>query len=248
MFELALAVIGMAGVLELNIDDEFNMHPEKNSAHLFAYDLFDQEKFDNGYKSHLDWHKGAQDKLCWYGWTVSSGKNVGRFIDGAFGASHEEFDARPDPAGDGADFAQKAAPFAHPAWFSTLQLLPTLSTSYILEKRQPTFYVDAYYVAVGLEDMMSFELELSELTKEAKGSLRSITWYKVSVGGALTNYLALAHRNTWKEMNHFEGLDSLFGDQTNSDVKRRRENILRYISNIDSEVWRYRADLSLCPR
>src|SRR5690606_30554833 len=54
---------------------------------LFSYEPYAGRRasFDEGYRSHLEWHRANRDSLPWYGWDVVAGRRLGQFVDGTFG-------------------------------------------------------------------------------------------------------------------------------------------------------------------
>lgn len=107
-----------------------------NNAHLYAYSVKDSNAFEDGYRRHLLWHQGKQDKLTWFAWYVTDGDRAGTFVDGTFGNTPEEFAARPDPAGDGADFRANVAPFVTPRGDEGWDLIRSASSATSLEERR----------------------------------------------------------------------------------------------------------------
>lgn len=219
---------------------------EKTAAFLYAYTIKPGARadFDNGYKKHLDWHAGKNDKLVWYGWYVSSGENVGMFIDGTFGASLADIDARPNLPGDGADFAATAAPHADAAWYAAYRYLPEASTADTLERREPSAVLDAYRVDIAPGAMAAFESALAKLAANDRGS--GVAWYRPALGGDLSTYLALAPRKTWEDLDGYDSLRGLFLRSGGGDGKTV-DNALKLVASVKSEIWSYRADLSYFP-
>src|SRR5690606_41282554 len=68
---------------------------------MFSYEAHagERAKFDEGYRSHLEWHRTNRDPLPWYGWDVIAGRRLGQFVDGTFGIAFEALDRRAVPAG-----------------------------------------------------------------------------------------------------------------------------------------------------
>ena len=51
----------------------------------------DAQRFEAGYKKHLQWHKNSGDAWDWYGWYVISGPHDGQFLDATFDHSFSDF-------------------------------------------------------------------------------------------------------------------------------------------------------------
>lgn len=219
---------------------------EPTAAFLYAYNLKDGARadFENGYRQHLDWHAGKNDHLVWYAWNVVSGPNVGMFIDGTFGATLADIDARPDLAGDGADFAKTSAPYADAAWYASYRHLPEASTASTLEDRQPSAVLDAYYVDVKPSSTAAFEQALARIAAEAEGA--GVAWYRAGLGGSLTTYLALAPRGNWAELEGYDSLRGLFARTGGGDAKAIGRAV-GLVETVRSEIWSYRSDLSYFP-
>src|SRR5690606_1970520 len=105
---LGLALVSLAGARGLAGQGEAGM--------LYSYEPHPGERagFDEGYRSHLEWHKANRDPLPWYGWDVIAGRRLGQFVDGTFGFAFEALDRRVDPAGDAADASRTFAGRARP--------------------------------------------------------------------------------------------------------------------------------------
>lgn len=219
---------------------------EKTAAFLYAYSIKPGARadFDNGYKKHLDWHTGKNDRLVWYGWYVVAGDNVGMFVDGTFGASLADIDARPDLPGDGADFAATAAPHADAAWYGSYRYLPEASTADTLERREPSAVLDVYRIEIAPDAMAAFETALAKLAANGEGA--GVAWYRPALGGDLSTYLALAPRTRWQDLEGYDSLRGLFLRSGGGDAKAI-DNALKLVRFVKSEIWSYRADLSYFP-
>ncbi len=212
---------------------------DSGGAYLFAYQPRDgaAADFETGYKRHLEWHAQADDRLTWYGWSVVWGENIGMFVDGTFGVSGSDMDARPDPGGDAADFVATTGPHALAAWRRTYERLDLSGTDRTLEDGAPSPLVDVFYVHVAPDKAAAFERALHDGTASSGGA----AWYRPVLGGDLTAYLALRPRRSFSDPEISAGARGLFVDAAHADAA------LAMIARIDSEIWRYRADLTYAP-
>ncbi|MGE0353695.1 MAG: hypothetical protein AB7Q69_10675 [Gemmatimonadales bacterium] len=217
---------------------------------LFGYlpHTGEEARFHEGYRRHLLWHKEKRDSLNWYGWQVLMGERPGVFVDGTFGRPFLAFDRRVDPAGDAADFAATAGPFAAPQFRTALVLLPELGTGIPLETGLPTPFLEvvSYRVRPGTEP--AFENLVRSLKSSVDSGAPPITWYRVVSGSDLTTYLMLIHRRALAEW------DAPLYDLSSQAARLpegRRKDALSVLSNAvvraGSETWRYLPVASLVP-
>ncbi len=213
---------------------------ETSGGFLFSYQPHAGERsaFEEGYRTHLDWHRANRDSLPWFGWNVLAGPRLGQFVDGAFGMRFAALDARVDPRGDAADAAETFRPHGTATARELLLLRRDLSTASPLEDVSPRPFVQVVRYAADPSTVTRLEGALKALREAARpDSLLPYTVYEI-VGGAEPGFLLMVWR---------DGLGSF------DDVDRNPERALRYriaewgdTSTIDvtRELWRYRPDLS----
>lgn len=196
------------------------------------------QAMEEGYRRHLDWHKKADDSLPWYGWTVVQGHRLGLFIDGTFGITFEEFEARPDPGGDLADAQKVFLPHVEPRFRQILRYRADLSGSSTLEERAPSPLVQAIWVDLDGADLGPFESALSS----AKVQRWTVAVYERLSGGPRPGYLILLPMDSLADF-----------PETGPDPLTR---VLKALSSgqrngprltVETELWRYRPSLSLVP-
>lgn len=226
---------------------------EATAAFLFAYEVKEGQRglFEEGYRRHLDWHRRKEDPLLWYAWDVASGERTGLFIDGTFGRPFGAFDQRVDPAGDGADFAQTAAPFATTAFRSFYRLRPDLSTGKPLEERRPSPQVDVvhYVLHAGMEGR--FERVLAELREAlAAGEEKPVyTWYELVTGGESPGYMLMIPRRSWAELDtNWQTITAVISESHGpEEAAEILDELTRAVRYVRRETWAYRQDLSNLP-
>ncbi|MDB5674121.1 MAG: hypothetical protein JWM65_1103 [Sphingomonas bacterium] len=201
---------------------------------LYSYEVRDPAAFEKGYRAHLDWHRKIGDRLAWYGWHVVAGDRIGQFVDGTFGATLAEIDARPALSEDGANFAQTTAPYVHASRQMVLSLLPGASGSTLLEDRQPAGFLDVYFVDVDPAKAGAFEKALIAHRASARGS-----WYRAILGGRLPSYILMVPRTSWTDL--------AAGGGRPVTLAGAPPWLGGFVTGIRSEVWRYAADLSNVP-
>lgn len=217
-----------------------------DAAHLFGYYAKPgmRERFDAGYRRHLEWHRARRDPLVWYGWYVSDGPRAGMFIDGSFGAPFAAFDRRVDPEGDAADGAVNVTAYAEAAMRSSYRLRRELSTGFPLERWQPSPSVQVFRYRLRPGRQAGFEQALAvarERLRAAPGA-PTHTWYEKVVGGALPEFMLMVAREGWASYDRTAGgLEALLGD---SDALAAYAEA---VESIEAETWNYRSDLSLIP-
>lgn len=216
-----------------------------DAAHLFAYwpKKGMEERFDEGYRTHLQWHRGKRDPLVWYAWYVYDGERAGLFVDGSFGAPFAAFDHRVDPAGDGADGGRNVTPYADTAFRASYRLRRELSTGFPLEQWKPTKRVQVFHYTLHAGTRGRFERALAaaraNLSKQTGAPAH--TWYEKVSGGAAPEYLLMVARGDWKGYDdHPLTLDDLVGPD-------RLQDLTAAVEAVRVETWMYREDLSLIP-
>lgn len=218
------------------------------AAHFFIYKPVPgvEQKFEAGYQRHLDWHRQHGDPLAWYGWTVEDGERDGYFIDASIGEPFAAFDHRVDTAGDGADFKANAAPYATPMGKPTYELLRAVSFGTPLEDLRPSKRMQVTTVMIRPGHEQAFEQALSVARRVLAGTpgAPAHTWYRLVTGGEGSQYLLLVAREDWASFDAFrrDVPALLAGD---ADALRAFSEAVRATH---TEMWRYRAELSLLPK
>jgi hypothetical protein len=221
-----------------------------DAAHLFAYwpKKGMGKRFDEGYRTHLQWHRGKHDPLVWYAWYVYDGDRAGLFIDGSFGAPFAAFDHRVDPAGDGADGERNVTPYADTAFRASYRLRRELSTGFPLERWKPSKSVQVFHYTLRAGTVARFEKAV-RAAREAllrQGDAPAHTWYELVVGGKAPAYLLMVARDGWKSFDsHGDGLDALVA--RSADARTLLDDLAASVAEVKVETWGYREDLSLIP-
>ncbi len=219
----------------------------EQAAFLFTYDIDrgQEAAFEAGYAEHLKWHAAHGDTLPWFGWYVTSGPRTGLFIDGTFGVPFAAMDARPDPAGDGADMAARVLLHAKARAYSAHVLWPQPSTARTLEASQPSPVLDVYSLRVAPADVAAFEAALLALADTGKASL-AWTWYRLAGGGELGSYLVLVPRRSWADLaGRPTDLAGLMSAAYGAGADPARAAGL--VESVEVETWSYKPQLSRLP-
>ena len=210
----------------------------------------DAERFHEGYRQHLEWHRAHGDSLIWYGWEVLTGERPGVFIDGTFGRPFAALDQRVDPAGDAADFAATAGPWAEPIGRTAYVLRRDLSTSTPLEQGRPTRLVEVVSYRVRPGAGKRFEAVVAEVRLAiAREPRSSMTWYELVNGGVHATYTLFIHRNALGEWDDGRAdLSSLIDDVPEAAAREDlRVTLGAVVVDVRSETWRYLPRSSLIP-
>ena len=210
---------------------------------LFSYEAHAGERaeFDEGYRSHLEWHRTNRDPLPWYGWDVIAGRRLGQFVDGTFGIAFEALDRRVDPAGDAADASRTFAGHARATGRWAVRLRPELSTATPLEERSPPplAQVITYALPPGLQSR--FEEVLRRVRERAgEAELLPYTVYETVVGGPAAEVTVMVWRTGMAEFDREDrdpagAIRRLLGDDLVASLRA------------ESELWQLRSDLTLVP-
>jgi hypothetical protein len=220
------------------------------AAFLFAYypRAGQKEKFEAGYREHLEWHRAHRDPLPWYAWYVFTGERTGLFVDGSFGVPFAAFDERVEPAQDAANFAATTAPYAETAWYEVLRWMPVLGTSTRLADRAPSAQVEVVTYLVRPGRTAAFESCLEALARVVQGSAEFAVYRRLS-GGAGPAYRVMFPRAGYGDLD--EGPASIEAlIRTRLEAERQGELLdllAESVQSAESETWVYRGDLSYFP-
>lgn len=221
-----------------------------DAAHLYGYFAKPgmQAQFDQGYRTHLRWHRAKRDPLVWYGWYVADGDRAGMFVDGSFGAPFAAFDQRVDPAGDGADAAKHFSPYAETAFRASYRLRRELSTGFPLERWKPSKSVQVSHYTLHAGTAARFEKALrgARETLSRQAGAPAHTWYELVVGGKSPGYLLMVARDGWKSYDaHDDGLDTLVAQAR--DGRTLLDDLAASVAEVKVETWDYSEEMSLIP-
>ncbi|MGY4396330.1 hypothetical protein ACVWZA_001510 [Sphingomonas sp. UYAg733] len=212
---------------------------EPGTARLFSYTLIDRAAFEAGYRAHLGWHAERQDRLVWYAWHVTEGDRRGSFIDGTFGTTLSDLEARPDQQGDSADFAQSAGPHARSTGITTWSLWAAPTTATPLEQRRPGDRLAAFFVTVKAGQIDAFEAAAKSLTSGSRGKSH-LSWYRSGDADAGGSYMLLVHG---MKSNRHGALAEILRATYRADPAA----MIGRIDTVRAESWLYAPRLSLIP-
>jgi hypothetical protein len=208
-------------------------------AFLYAYEIDPGEDgaFFEGYKRHLDWHAQHGDSLSWLGWTVDTGNGLNLFVNGVFGVSGAAMDQRVEPDADGADAARNIAPHARAVYRHTYRVRRDLSRSARLEANRPAAMQHVAWITPSPGAGKALEDALRSL-RDTGIALADYTVYERLAGGTLPGLLLVVQYESWAEVaatdaNPVLVLQGLAGSS---------------ISDVASEIWGFRPDLTYIPK
>lgn len=203
------------------------------ASFLFVYDIRPgmRTQFEDGYERHLEWHRNAEDPFAWYGWYVTTGDSIGRFIDGTFGLGFDAFDRRVDPAGDRADAERNVAPFVEPVARRVYRWRADLGSASFLEQGRRDAHLDVTTYLVHPGDEGRFEDAVRSWLADVHADSRVEAWYQLVVGGPMPTYLRVVPRANFAPLQ-----EAAPGPAVGNSVERIR-----------SETWSYQARLSYFP-
>jgi len=215
-----------------------------HAAHFYLYRMQTgaADKFEQGYRQHLAWHRTHRDPLSWYGWTIEDGERSGWFVDASVGEPFAAFDHRVDVAGDGADFRANVSAYAIPMGQPTYVLLREASTATPLENRKPsaTMQVTHVHVRLGMEARFERALAVARQALQKEPGAPAHTWYRLVTGGDSAQYMLLVARDRWAS---YDGFERSLGSLLANDEAAQRD-IGDAVQSATTETWRYRAELS----
>lgn len=223
------------------------------TAFLFGYFPIDgqKEKFNEGYRKHIEWHREHNDPLVWYGWYVSFGERVGLFIDGTFGTSAKALAVSTDAAADAANFAQTTAPYGEQAFRRAYVLRRDLSTGTPLENREPPPLMHVYFYELqpGMASTFEHVLQTLQSAQDSASEASEHTWYQLVGGGTHPAYMLMVPRDVWGDFgNSHEALaSSILRNFDSDEADDLLSALTEAVESVRSEQWSYRSDLSYFP-
>lgn len=228
-----------------------------DAAHLFVYRVHpgEQKNFDEGYRTHLGWHRDQRDPVVWYGWYVAKGdQHVGLFVDGSFGAPFSEVDQRVKPGEDLADADRTFGRFADTAYRSSFRVRREFSSGLPLEQWRPSRLVQVFHYTLKPGGQARFERALRTL-RDALSRDRNApvhTWYERVTGGAVPGYMLMVARENWASYDGTGG-DSVEARLMREDTgpggsgRAALDDLAASVATVEAETWNYRKDLSYFP-
>jgi hypothetical protein len=191
--------------------------------------------FEQGYQRHLEWHKGANDRWTWHGWSFVLGDRLGMFMDGTFGHAAANFDAAVQPAGDAADNAANVVPYADFLSHGVFRRLESASVGPPLPDTSPFLAMATYTVAPGEETAFERQLVAGASAPANSGrTAQRFTWYRLQIGGAGGQYVLMRAAPSF-------GAAAELTDVLPAGAKA-------LVRGVRTELLRYRADMSYIPK
>jgi hypothetical protein len=199
----------------------------------------DAQRFEAGYKQHLQWHKTSGDKWDWYGWLVISGRHVGQFIDATFGHSWNDLSRPVDPAGDGADNNLHTEPFGD--YLTGFKVARIEEASVADTDGLKTRY--SRLITLKTDDLPRARSVLLRLKERytGKDGIRNFQCFHTIDGGDLNQVILLIGLN---DLTQFDRSQNIAADV--ADIQRSLN--VSAITEINSELLLYKKEMSLFAR
>jgi hypothetical protein len=194
------------------------------------------QKFEDGYKQHLLWHKSNGDTWNWYGWYVISGSRYGYFIDATFDHTWNDFNNPVKPAADRADNALHTVPFGDLITAFKVMKLPELSFSDSIGLQSKLLRL----IKLTVNDIPGAIKVLEKLKTNyaSQGTIKNFQTYKMVDGGNINQLILLIGFNDYIAYGKAEHLQEDINAIENS-LK------VKVITAINSETLLYKPDMSL---
>ncbi len=208
-------------------------------------------QFEQGRKTHNEWHRKQNDQWTWNTWEVVIGENTGQYITGTFGHKWEDFDtwASKFEQADTADAATNLEPY-------TAYSVPLLSNYRADVSRPP-----AGDTPTALAQVIHFrvkqdgEMEFNQAIRKTHEAIQKTNWpahylwYELVSGGEQPHFVLVLPHNSWAD---FKELEPSFDKMLENGLgKEEAQAVLKSfgttIESQRSEVLRYRPDLSYRP-
>jgi hypothetical protein len=215
-------------------------------AHLFGYRpaAGQAQRFEDGYRRHLDWHRAHRDRLAWYAWTVIDGPRAGLFIDGSFDVALDGLDTRPDPAGDAADAQGTFLPYGTAALRESWRRVSP-DTAVPLAHPERPLRVIVYTLKPGRA--AGFDALAGELARAAPAP-QPMAWFAPVSGSALNRRMLMASITSGNDEVPAVDLESRI--DALRDASRRdtlRAALAEAVTAVEAETWQPKPSLMLIP-
>jgi hypothetical protein len=194
-------------------------------------------QFEDGYRRHLDWHLGAGDRSAWYLWEVTNGERAGLLVDGTFDHAWSDFDAAVDPKGDRADNTRNVESFVQRAASQVWRLRPELGPGGAAGEAPDPPETAMLVVRTEYRLRPGTDSAFARALRSLSGAAGTTRYhvYELLSGGELPTYVLWAPATTWAEAGRF------------MEATARAPGTLTALAGwTRSELWRFRADLSIC--
>jgi len=199
------------------------------------------QDLQDGYRRHLEWHRGAGDPWTWHGWVIVSGDRFGTLVDATFDHPPTDFDEPVDPAGDRADNMKNTVPHALALESSFIRRRGDLGGGDVaLDSR----LLQVWDVRVGIAGIEAFEGALREVA--AASPREAFAWFQFVNGGDVGRYLLVAPAGRPSAID-FGTVKPLPPSLYPEIPDRARESIRSSIQSIRSELFAYQPALSYVP-
>jgi hypothetical protein len=195
-----------------------------------------EQKFETGYKQHLQWHKANNDPWGWYGWYVISGPRSGQFVDATVGHRWGDFDNAIRPSEDAADNRLHVYPFGALQIVFKVSQVKALSTDVQGLKSKFT-----RMIMLSVNDVPAALKIVEKLKGRYEGlSIQHFQTYRIVDGGEMNQIMILLGFEGYHAYGKSAGLqEDLAAIERSLKVK--------VITSITSETLVYREDMSLFP-
>ena len=215
-------------------------------AHLFGYrpNPGQAQRFEDGYREHLNWHRDHRDTLPWYAWTIMDGPRAGLFIDGTFDVPLDGLDKRPDPSGDGADAQRTFLPYGAPAFRETWRRVSPGKAQPLAHPARPLRVV-VYTLKPGT--LARFDALVAEVAKVAAAP-QAMAWYAPVSGTTLNRRVLMASLKDGSDESPAVDLESRIDAMADTARREAWHAVLAdTVSEVDAETWQPRPALMLIP-
>lgn len=226
---------GLSAVVIVHLVSVFSCGAQPADQGIAAFSIWqpkDAQRFEAGYKRHLQWHQRSGDRWSWYGWYVISGPHYGQFVDATFDHSWSDFSHPVDPAGDREDNDLHTEPFGEYLMGFRVARIGEASTPAALSAKF------SRWVTVKTSDPVAIRKILVQLKDRYADSVAGIQCFRMVDGGDLQRVFILIGLTGWEQMGRTSDLAA--------DLAAIERSLkIDVITGIESELLAYKEDMSL---
>lgn len=193
-----------------------------------------KDKFEAGYKRHLEWHRAHRDPWTWLGWTIGSGDRSGMFVDATAFHPWSDLDSPVAPKEDAADNATNVYPYGDVRSVVTYEAVPEVTRITPAQFQSPLLDFIYFDISPGTESAF----EHTTRTAVTAGGQNAYVLFRPANGS--NQYLLLLPAQKVSEL---QSHAKLLRDILQAAAKQSPDTVRSY----RTELARFRPDMSYIP-
>jgi hypothetical protein len=206
-----------------------------------------QEQYEAGRKKHMAWHGSQGDKWAWHTWEVLTGPGTGNYNTFTSGHNWTDFQGREKfEDADNADAGANIGPHAQSTVVAYYALRRDLSLN---PDESASPYLQVQIFVLKPEAARDFVEAVKRVGEGVRKSMPGVNsrWYQLVNGGESPQFVLVTPRKSIAELRPFDvdaAVAKAYGAAQGARLMRTLRNS---VQKLETELLRYRADLSYVP-